>query len=134
MEKLTLQQAIEKMRPAIEGEARRRQQRDLETLLHNEETEDAHAAMREALELSRAEKIKARQAVEEQRYRQGQFDADLDKFKLITGSNEDSPAFWVAFARWIVKQNLRKMPSGEDDSRCALMNGFEDGDDDLGGW
>ncbi len=133
MEKLTLQQAIEKMRPAIEGEARRRQQRDLETLLHNEETEDAHAAMREALEASRTAKIKARQAVEEKRYLQGQFEADVDKFRLLTGSNEDSESFWVAFMLWTTKRGLRRMPK-ETGSQCELMNGFEDGDDDLGGW
>lgn len=50
---------------------------------------------------------------------------------MLTGSNEDSPLFWAAWSRWVVKRGLRYLPK-ESQSQCTLMQGFEDEADDLG--
>ncbi len=129
MSKLTLQQAIEQALPKL----REKRQRDMEAALKNADTEDAHAAMREVVEANRAVKVRERQSRNEEEFRKSEFRADVEKFRMLTGSTEDSPLFWAAFGCWCVKRGLCYAPK-EAGSECALMNGFEDGDDDLGGW
>ena len=124
MTKLTLDQAIDKVLPQL----RRRRQLELEAALKSEETEDARAAMAECMELSRTDKVRQRQERNEEKHWQGAFRVDVEKFRMLTGSDEDSPLFWAAFSRWIVKRGLRHLPP---ETESPLMQGFEDGSDDF---